>query len=285
MHRAIPGRSRSTSPSGQAPSSNWSSSTRSDTRGRLARTRQDEANDMLLRGAALHADIASLIPENMERQSQEAAADLPCRGWARAGNEIRQYSLGAGPLAAGFRRAHACSAPGRLAMVSTDLEGSAPAQVSRRGAGASVQSPPDFSHRSRFAVHERRSARTLVVPGAAGRRGRGRSRQHQADQPRHGESRARARGTVLQGCTGRAAGQSGSSRQTRPRARTVGPPQAVRGCAARGDSAGRERRISLSGADVPRNAGRGVRATTQKRGRTSRTPPPSTRVPSRRGLR
>jgi tetratricopeptide (TPR) repeat protein len=35
----------------------------------LAKTRRDEANDLLLRGAAFHADIAKLIPDDMERRS------------------------------------------------------------------------------------------------------------------------------------------------------------------------------------------------------------------------
>jgi tetratricopeptide (TPR) repeat protein len=35
----------------------------------LGRTRRDEANDLLLRGAALHADIGRLIPDDMERRS------------------------------------------------------------------------------------------------------------------------------------------------------------------------------------------------------------------------
>ncbi len=35
----------------------------------LDKTRQNEANDLLLRGAALHADIARLIPDDMERRS------------------------------------------------------------------------------------------------------------------------------------------------------------------------------------------------------------------------
>ena len=37
----------------------------------LGRTRQDEANEMLLRGAALHSDIANLIPQNIEQQSKK----------------------------------------------------------------------------------------------------------------------------------------------------------------------------------------------------------------------
>ena len=37
----------------------------------LGKARQDEANEILLRGAALHADIANLIPQNIEQQSKK----------------------------------------------------------------------------------------------------------------------------------------------------------------------------------------------------------------------
>ena len=132
----------------------------------LAKTESERANQILLRGAALHADIGRLIPEDTVRRSptQKTAYIVRDGRWLGVRYISMHWQLGRSLLDgvdAGAR-----GAPRRARLVPGDVGGLAADAPVRGGAGALRARAPDFSFGSGHSV----CAAACCTSGSARRR-------------------------------------------------------------------------------------------------------------------
>ena len=135
----------------------------------LAKTEPERANQILLRGAALHADIARLIPEDTVRRSPNAKNRLCRPRRPLAGHSIHHHALAAGTLASRRRDAGSCGEPRCARVVRGDVVGLASDAPNRCSGRALRARAAALSFGPGHPLCERRAARALWLGSDAGR--------------------------------------------------------------------------------------------------------------------